>query len=418
MAGDTTASIKGLERHILINTCYGHFISHFNMLVFPALVLPLTLRFNLEMADILGLSFWMYLLFGLTALPWGILADRLGAKPLFRLFYMGAGSGGLAAALWMDTTEIFPVCLAAIGFFSGIYHPAGLGMISKEIKKVSVAMGFNGMFGNLGLALAPLITGLVNWQWGPRAAYAVVGMLNLFGLVLMGLFPIRESAAQQAETTTQENGALKIFAIFLITMMLGGIVYRGATVVVPAYFEIKTEMIFTWAGSWLGEGLSRNLLATTLTSILFFIGMLGQYTGGRVAQRFDLRFCYLIFHLITIPMVVIMGVSENWTLTFFAVIYFFFLLGMQPIENTLVAKITPKKFHHSAYGTKFILTFGVGALSVKMVETIASIYRLESVFWVLGMISCLLVGAIGLLIYVSRKSSVHGKMNFEGDAIS
>ena len=43
---------------------------------------------------------------------------------------------------------------------------------------------------------------------------------------------------------------------------------------------------------------------------------------------------------------------------------------MQPLENTLVARLTPPELHSSAYGLKFVLTFGVGALSVKMVDLI------------------------------------------------
>ena len=68
------------ERKILSTTCFGHFMSHFNMLVFPALVLPLTERYGLGFAPVLALSFWMYLLFGVTALPWGLLSDRLDRK--------------------------------------------------------------------------------------------------------------------------------------------------------------------------------------------------------------------------------------------------------------------------------------------------------------------------------------------------
>ncbi len=74
-----THKMDAFEKRILINTCYGHFLSHFNMLVFPAMVNPLTARMNLTMAEVLGVSFWMYLLFGLTALPWGLAADRWAA---------------------------------------------------------------------------------------------------------------------------------------------------------------------------------------------------------------------------------------------------------------------------------------------------------------------------------------------------
>ena len=48
----------------------------------------------------------------------------------------------------------------------------------------------------------------------------------------------------------------------------------------------------------------------------------------------------------------------------------FFLLGMQPLENTLVAGLTPVRMRSSAYGMKFILTFGVGAVSVKLIKIV------------------------------------------------
>jgi FSR family fosmidomycin resistance protein-like MFS transporter len=88
-----------------------------------------------------------------------------------------------------------------------------------------------------------------------------------------------------------------------------------------------------------------------------------------------------------------------------ATVYFFFLLGMQPIENTLVAKFTPKRFHHSAYGTKFVLTFGVGALAVKLVGAIETYSKIENVFLAIGIIGILLVSGIGILIRVVRKIS-------------
>jgi len=79
------------ERNVLITTCFGHFLSHFNMLVFPAVMLP------------------------------------------------------LAAAGWIDTPGYLALALAGIGLFTGIYHPAGLGLISKQITRISYGMGINGM---------------------------------------------------------------------------------------------------------------------------------------------------------------------------------------------------------------------------------------------------------------------------------
>ena len=393
------------ETRILVATCYGHFMSHFNMLVFPAVVLPLAHRLNMGVGYILDLSFWMYCLFGISALPWGMIADRWGSKPLFLIYYLGAGLSGLAAAAWIDHPSRFSLALAMIGLFSGIYHPIGLGMISKGIKRISLGMAYNGMFGSLGLASAPLLTGVVNWLWGPSAAYLFLGALNLLGVGLIAVLPSMESQVSVNKSSEEGNGNgyLVAFLILLGAMMLGGVVYRGATVILPAYFELRNQAIFHWIHSAAGIGLSKNLVATAIVSFIFIMGMFGQYTGGRTAERFDLRFCYLIFHAITIPAALLMARASDIPLVILALIYFFFLLGMQPIENTLVAKFTPQKLHHSAYGTKFVLTFGVGALSVKMIKAIETAVNIEAVFYALGMTSMVLVGVIVILIYRTHR---------------
>lgn len=398
-----SAPLNSKEKNILLTTCCGHFLSHFNMLVFPALVLPLSTRFDLNLTTVIGFSFWMYLLFGLTALPWGIIADRLGARPLFFIFYTGAGLSGLAAAAGLDSEIILPLALAALGFFSGIYHPIGLGLISKEISRISLAMGYNGMFGNLGLGMAPLLTGLVNWLWGPKAVFLVLSGINFCGLLFLYLAPLSESPKVAKSLDQDNNKSLKVFLIMLVAMMLGGLVYRGSTLITPAYFELNTKAVYNWFTTLFNGRISNNLLATTTTSFIFLIGMTAQYTGGKLAEKIHPRYCYLLFHLITIPMAFLIAKTSDLTLIVCTAIYFFFLLGMQPSENTLVAGLVPQRFRHSAYGLKFILTFGVGAFAVQIIGIIQSTFGIRAIFQGLGSISAVLVTVILILIYELRQ---------------
>ncbi len=390
------------ERNVLVTTCFGHFLSHFNMLVFPAVVLPLTTQLDLPLAEVLGLSFWMYLLFGLTALPWGLLADRVGAEKLMRLYYVGAGLCAWAAAGWMDSPRLMSFALAGVGLFSGIYHPAGLGMISKQIRRVSVGMGINGMFGNLGLAMGPLMAGVVTWLWGPQAAYWVLGAFNLSGFLVMALLTFPAAADQPAAPSTQNGG--RGFMVLLIAMMLGGIAYRGATVILPAYFELRNQALFEWLSNLLPTGLSANLVATLITSAIFLVGMFGQYYGGRIAERRSLPHSYLVFHLITLAPAFLMAWATDVPLVLLALVYFFFLLGMQPIENTLVSRLTPARWRHSAFGMKFVLTFGMGALAVKGVEAVQKSAGIQWVYPALGCVSILLVLTICMLIVRMRSN--------------
>ncbi|MBU1420420.1 MAG: MFS transporter [Proteobacteria bacterium] len=374
------------------------------MLVFPAILLPLSGKLGMDMGQTLALSFWMYLLFGLTAFPWGMLADRFGARPLLAVFYLGAGGCGFLAALNLSDSFALGLCLAGIGLFSGIYHPAGLGWIAKEFEKTSQGMAYNGMFGNLGLATAPLLAGSVNYIWGAEAVYLVLGMMNIGGLFLLYLARNGQGGLQVRKNEGEPKRSLAPFLILLLAMTLGGIVYRGTSVTLPAYFELQNRDLYQGFLVFSGQIGSPNLFATLVTSFIYLVGMAGQYAGGRVGESCDLGRGYLIFHLITIPAALAMAFTTDIPLILFAMIHSFFLLGMQPLENTLVARLSPPEIHSSAFGLKFILTFGVGALSVKMVTLIRTGFGFSAVYIGLTLISTLLVCTI-LVLNNSRKVS-------------
>ncbi len=403
--------MNSVERRILLVTCFGHLMSHYNMLVFPALILPLSVQLNLPMPEVLGLSFWMYILFGLMALPWGMVGDRWGGKPLMLIQFLGSGAGGIAAVIYLDSPPQLALALAGIGLFSAIYHPIGLGMISKGVSRVSLAMGYNAMFGGLGLVIAPLITGFMVWLSGPKAAFVVLAVLNLLGVVFLMLLRVEHTSEKEVRNNGEDNGMIGAFLILLVAMMLGGIAYRGATVILPAYIELNGKGIFEALSGLLGEGLSSNLVATSVTAMIYAVGMVGQYVGGHVGERFEHRYSYLFFHAICIPAVLLMSAAQNLSLVALSFVYFFFLLGMQPIENTLVATYVPRRLHHSAFGMKFILTFGVGAFAVKMIQRIEAAWNIEAAFVALGLVSVILVGTILVLIAwtnrVSVESSAH-----------
>ncbi len=392
------------ERSILVVACFGHFMSHFNMLVFPAILLPLSGSLNLSMTETLALSFWMYVLFGVSSLPWGLAADYFGPRRLLGIFHLGAGLSGIWVAVNIDNPDMLWLALAGIGLFSGIYHPAGLGWIAKEIKQTSRGMAYNGMLGNLGLATAPLLAGTVNYFWGTRMVYLVLGVMNLIGLVFLALTST-ESSSTGGSKKKSVGSPLPVFLILLVAMTLGGIVYRGTSVTLPAYFELQNGELYQYLTNLTGGMGSANVVATILTSLIYFAGMAGQYAGGVVGERFRLTPGYLCFHLCTIPMALAMGSSSNGMLVFFAMIHAFFLLGMQPLENTLVARLTPAKFLSSAYGLKFVLTFGVGALSVKMVAMVKTAWGFPAVYQSLAGVSSLLVLVIVILIAALGRES-------------
>ncbi len=396
--------MESAEKRILIVTNFGHMMSHYNMAVFPALVMPLTASLNLSLAETLGLSFWQYLLFGFTALPWGLAGDRVGGRILMILMFLGAGISGLAAALWASSDWALSLALAGVGFFSGIYHPIGMGLISKGVKRLTVAMGYNAVFGGLGLVIAPLSTGILNWVWGPATAFMAIGLLNLAGLLLIWIFPLAKTKVEfEKKQSSDENGRIGSLIVLLMAGGLAGVAFTGATVIIPSYLELKGSQMFQAASVLWSGAISSNLVATLVTSIVYTVGMLGQYIGGHLGERYDTRFAYLVLQAACIPFVFLMSVSQGFPLAGLSMAYFFFLLGNQPCENTLVARFAPKKWHHSAFGLKFVLTFGVGSLAVQLVAWLQSTWGIEAVFTGLGITSICIAVTIVVLIAVSNR---------------
>jgi len=97
-----------------------------------------------------------------------------------------------------------------------------------------------------------------------------------------------------------------------------------------------------------------------------------------------------------------MGLLSQELLVLSAAIYMFFSLGMQPIENSLVARYTPGKWRSTGYGIKFILVFGIGSLAVYCVGWIKETWSLGAVYLFAGGLVALLVFFIIILIWVSR----------------
>jgi hypothetical protein len=76
---------------------------------------------------------------------------------------------------------------------------------------------------------------------------------------------------------------------------------------------------------------------------------------------------------------------------------------MQPIENSLIAGITPARWRSTSYAVKFALNFGVGATVVQLIAPIKTRYSLEMVYAFLGGVVFLLAASAATMLLVSRR---------------
>jgi hypothetical protein len=196
--------------------------------------------------------------------------------------------------------------------------------------------------------------------------------------------------APGTEAPAAARSAVVPFVVLCVTATLGGFAYRANTTAQPALFAESIH--------FMGYGLA--------ASIAMLVGVAGQYVGGLVADHRELRAAYLAFHALSLPMLAWVAFSSGAPLLVASSLYVFFALGMQPIENSLFASLTPDRWRSTAYGLKFVLTFGIGSTAVWMVHGVAEGHDWAAVYVVLIGVVGALLASIGLLFALTRRGAI------------
>ena len=386
----TPLTVARNERNVLLLTGVGHFTAHFFELMFPTLAVALALEAGVPLDEVLTWSFLGYLAFGLGALPVGLVADRAGSRLLLLVALFGLGVTAIAASE-VNTPRALTVCLAVMGGFASIYHPVGMSLISRSIDARGRALGINGIFGNAAIALTPVVTAALCARFGWQDTYRLVGYAMCAVAVGCAFLPVDETRRAPAHhADVHARIAWRPLLLLLLAASLAGISYRGNTLLQPGYFAERVSVV------WFGAAVSAAYL----------LGIAGQYVGGVLADRHDQRRLYLLFHLCSLPPLLAMAALSGAPLVLSAAGFVFFSLGMQPIENSLVARYAPARHRSTIYGLKFVCTFGVGSLAVWLVRWADGIGGLSTaILWLAGVVALVVLAAAALLSIDDRPAA-------------
>ena len=189
-----------------------------------------------------------FIAFGLFAIPAGWLADRWSREGMMAVFFIGIGASALLAGL-ADSPLQIALTLTLVGVFAAIYHPVGLAMVVEGRVRTGVALAVNGVFGNMGVATAALLTGFLIDTSGWRSAYFVPGAASVAigGLYILFVRSGGGKALANDRAARSENRAaalvlpkatlIRVFGIILFTTAIGGLVFQSTTFSLPKIFD-------------------------------------------------------------------------------------------------------------------------------------------------------------------------------------
>ena len=369
-----------------------------------------------------------YALFGIGALPGGVLADRVGSKRLIVacLFGMSAAFVVLASA---PTALAVGAALALWGAAASVYHPAGLAMLSRAASERGRAFAYHGIAGNLGIALGPFVVAvaLVVADWLTVALALAVPVLVVAALATR--ISVDERAAVEADGSADRvdaegeggiedvdteadggddrAGSVESFAEFAAgsrRLFLGGFVlifpvvvasglyYRGILTFLPEVLSTYDAFAAVVVGD-LEVATYRYAYAGLLA-----VGVLGQYAGGRVSDHVEpARALAPAFLALAVLALAFLPAANAGLLPFLAlgVALGVALFFVQPLYQAAVAEHTPAGTRGLSYGYTYLGVFGVGALGGGLAGGILEFAGAPSLFGALAVIAG--VGALAAL---------------------
>jgi MFS family permease len=376
----------------------GHFLDHLFMLVFASVAaLRLTSEWGMSYAALIPYATPGFIAFGVCAVLAGWIADKWSREGMIVIFFIGIGISSILAGLANTPIQI-AVGLTLIGIFAAIYHPVGLAMVVQGRVRTGMPLAVNGVFGNLGVASAALLTGFLIDSAGWRSAFFVPGIIS----VLLGLsYWIFISGEKRVAAGTGETGGtgikvetqaitrqilVKVFAIIFFTTAIGGLIFQSTTFALPKIFA---ERLTEFAGS--------ATLVGWYAFLVFSFAALAQLVIGYLVDHHSLRTIFATVALLQSIFFYLMTHLDGVIALLISIAFMFVVFGQIPINDVLVGRMARSEWRSRAYALRYVVTFSVMASAVPFIGWIHANGGFARLFSVLSF-AALMIFAAALLL--------------------
>ena len=386
----------------------GHFLDHLFMLIFATVAaLRLAEEWGMSYAAIIPYATPGFVAFGICAIPAGWFADKWSREGMMVIFFLGIGASSIATALAGSPLEI-AAGLFAIGVFAAIYHPVGLAMVVHGRKKTGMPLAINGVFGNLGVAAAALLTGWLIDTGGWRDAFVLPGVISMgLGAAYAAfVWSGRTSRARGGVAATKAaDGAgassveratfVRVLSIIVFTTAIGGLVFQSTTFALPKIFDERLTDIADSATAIGGYAF-----------LVFAVAALAQLVVGYLVDRHCVRTVFVFVAGLQAVFFALMyqltGVPALLVATAFMLVVF----GQIPINDVLIGRITRSEWRSRVYALRYIVTFSVMASALPLIAGIHASWGFGALFVVMAVAAS---GILAAVLMLPRKGVTIGQ---------
>jgi MFS family permease len=384
---------KNTLRFLFLNV--GHFLDHFFVLIFATAALHLTTEWNMTYAELVPYATPGFIAFAICAVPAGWLADKWSREGMMVIYFLGIGVCSMLAGM-ANTPLQLAFFLTLVGTFAAIYHPVGLAMVVEQRDKTGVPIAVNGIFGNMGVASAALLTGVLMDTAGWRSAFIVPGAISIAVGLLYLLFLYtnptenRSTAAGSIKTTQAvklpRHLLLRIFGIILFTSAVGGLVFQSTTFSLPKVFD---EQLADIAGNTTSIG--------SYAFLAFAVASFAQLVVGHLLDRQSVRSVFAVVAALQATFFLAMTQLDGIAALPVAIAFMLFVFGQIPINDVLIAQFAHSDWRSRAYALRSIVSFSVMASALPLVAWVHGTWGFNMLFGSLSVAATLIFLAALLL---------------------
>jgi MFS family permease len=379
---------------LLLNV--GHFLDHLFTLIFATVAaLALYREWGLGYADLLKYATPGFFAFGVFALPAGWLADRWSREGMMSVFFIGIGFASIATSFARSPLEI-AIGLFVIGVFAAIYHPVGLAIVVDKWKNTGMRIAVNGVWGNLGVASAALITGYFIDHGGWRVAFVAPGIVSiLVGLaytiimwpqIVQPRLPMRAKAAARELAPDLKALLFRVSTIVFLTTAVSSIVFQSTTFALPKVFDERLG----------GIAMSATALGQ-LAFVVFALASIGQLVVGHFLDRVGPRTVFMTAAAIQMVFFAVMPGLADWAALACAMVFMLAAFGQIPINDYMIGRLAEGEYRARIYGVRYVVSFTVLAASLPLIAFIYENWGFDALFRVLAVSAAIILGAVAML---------------------
>ena len=378
----------------------GHFLDHLFVLVFATVAaLRLTTEWGLSYAELIPYATPGFIAFGLFAIPAGWLADKWSRPAMMVVFFIGIGISGLLAGMANNPIEM-ALALTLVGMFAAIYHPVGLSMVVEGRTNTGIPLAVNGIFGNMGVAAAALLTGFLIDAVSWRSAYFVPGTISILIGCAFLIFLRQGGKPTERERSDSAPSSLppiprkmlfRIFGLVLFTTAIGGLIFQSTTFSLPKIFD---ERLTDIAGTATAIG--------WYAFLVFSVAAFAQLIVGYLVDRYSLRSVFAVVALSQAVLFAVMTHLSGLVSLLVAMAFMLVVFGQIPINDVLIGRIARSEWRSRAYALRYIVSFSVSASAVPLIAWIHGTSGLGTLFKILAVAAFVIFVAV--LFLPNRKA--------------